>query len=343
MEYPVARDSVRPLRATLTRRRAAAVLGGAVAAAFVGRGTAGAQARMLRLGYTLPEDSQLGVGAAAFDAELSFATKSRLQIQQFANSALGDEVTMLKGVQSGSIDLAFISGVALPNILPEVGVFNIPFLFRDVKHAHAVFDSMIGDFFLDRFRAKGLVALAWGENGTRHITNAKVAVREPRDLKGMKIRLPQSQVILAGFKALGADASPLPFTQLYDALKAGKFDGQENPIQTIIAANLNQVQKHLTISSHIYDPAVIVMAEAAFNQLSAADQKAIVGAAKFGAQASRVYAESQPKGIEQLRRVGMQVVSDIDTSKFAAAMAAASPMFEQLFGSDLIGKIRAFA
>jgi tripartite ATP-independent transporter DctP family solute receptor len=343
MEIVVARVSVRPVCAPLTRRRVGAMLAGTVTAAFLARTSAQSQSHPLRFGYTLPEDSQLGVGAAAFDAELSFATKDRLQITQFPNSTLGDEVTMLKGVQNGSIDLAFISGVALPNIVPEVGVFNIPFLFRDVKHAHDVLDSVIGDFFLEKVRARGLVALAWGENGTRHITNAKQPIREPGDLKGLKLRLPQSEVMLAGFKALGADAAPLPFTKLYDALKAGQLDGQENPIQTIIAANLNQVQKHLTLSSHVYDPAVIVMSVDAYGKLSPDERKAIIGAAKFGAKASRVYAESQAKGVVSLGRAGMQVVSDVDTARFAASMAAANPAFEKRFGTDLIAKIRAVA
>jgi TRAP-type C4-dicarboxylate transport system substrate-binding protein len=194
---------------------------------------------------------------------------------------------------------------------------------------------------LKKFMDKDLVALAWGENGMRHITNAKRPVRGPEDLKGMKLRLPQSDVMLAGFKALGADVAPLAFPQLYDALKTGQFDGQENPIATILASKFAQVQKHLTVSGHVYDPAVIVMSVDAFEELAEGDKEAVIEAAKIGAQASRAYAaKAQAEGVATLAQAGMEVVKEIDAAKFAAAMASATPEFEKRFGAELIAKIR---
>jgi tripartite ATP-independent transporter DctP family solute receptor len=329
--------------ARITRRGTIALLAGIATASLLGGTVSQAQTRTLKIGYILAQDSQLGAGATAFAKQLSEATGGRLVVEQFPNSALGGEVEMLKGVQLGTIDLAFITGAPLPNIIPDVGVFNIPFLFRDAAHAHAVLDSPIGQSYLEKFRAKDLVALAWGENGMRHITNSKQAIAGPEDLKGMKLRLPQSEVMLAGFKALGADVSPLPFPQLYDALQTGKFDGQENPIATIIASKFAQVQKHLTLSGHVYDPAIIVMSVDAFDELSPADKAAIMQAGKAGAKASRAYAaEAQAKGAETLKAAGMQVVEKIDAGKFAAAMDSAKPTFETMFGAELIAKIRTF-
>lgn len=300
------------------------------------------KSRTLKIGYILSTDSQLGAGSKAFADELAKRTQGRLKVEQFPNSALGGEVEMLKGVQLGTVDLAFITGAPLPNILPEVGVFNIPFLFRDAKHAHAALDGPIGQEYLQKFRGKDLVALAWGENGMRHITNSKREVRNPEDLKGMKLRLPQSEVMLMGFKALGADVAPLAFPQLYGALQSGQFDGQENPIATILSSKFAQVQKHLTLSGHVYDPAVIVMSVDAFEDLDEGDKEAITAAAKVGGQASRAYAaEAQVKGVDALRQAGMQVVTEIDSAKFASAMASAAPEFEKKFGAELISKIRA--
>ena len=165
---------------------------------------------------------------------------------------------MLKAVRLGTVNLAFITGAPLPNFVPDIGVFNIPFLFRNLAHAHAVLDGPIGQSYLEKFREKGLVALAWGENGMRHITNSKHEIRSPEDLKGLKLRLPQSEVMLIGFKALGADVKPLAFPQLYGALQSGQFDGQENPIATIQSSKFNQVQKYLTLTGHVYDPAILV-------------------------------------------------------------------------------------
>ena len=300
-----------------------------------------ASARTLRIGYILSTDSQLGAGAKLFAEELAMRTENRITIEQFPNSALGGEVEMLKGVQLGTIDLAFITGAPLPNIVPEVGVFNIPFLFRDAAHAHVALDGPIGQEYLQKFRAKDLVALAWGENGMRHITNSKREVRTPEDLKDLKLRLPQSDVMLAGFKALGADVAPLPFPQLYGALQSGQFDGQENPIATIQASKFSQVQKFLTVSGHVYDPAVIVMSVDAFEELDEGDKEAIVAAAKLGGKASREFAaDAQAKGVAVLAEAGMQVTKEIDAAAFAAAMAGAAPEFEQRFGADVIRQLR---
>jgi tripartite ATP-independent transporter DctP family solute receptor len=314
---------------------------GVLAAALLSTPLSAEPARTLKIGYILAADSQLGAGATAFAEELSKRTQGRLKVEQFPNSALGGEVEMLKGVQLGTIDLAFITGAPLPNILLEVGVFNIPFLFRDAKHAHAALDGPIGQARLQKFRTKDLVALAWGENGMRHITNSKRDVRTPEDLKGLKLRLPQSEVMLAGFKALGADVAPLAFPQLYGALQSGEFDGQENPIATILASKFAQVQKYLTVSGHVYDPAVIVMSVDAFEELDEGDKEAILAAAKLGAQASRTFAaEAQAKGVAALAQAGMQVTSEIDSAKFAAAMAGAAPEFEKRFGADVIKQLR---
>jgi tripartite ATP-independent transporter DctP family solute receptor len=298
--------------------------------------------RKLRMGYLLPTASQLGAGAGAMAAEVAGRSNGRIQIEQFPDAALGGEVEMLKGVQLGTIDLAFITGAALPNFLPEAGIFNIPFLFTSPAHAHAVLDGPVGESYLRLLSAKDVVPLAWGENGTRHLTNSKHPIATPDDLKGLKLRLPQSPVMLLGFRALGAEASPLPFPQLYGALQAGVFDGQENPIATITSAKFAQVQKFLTLSAHVYDPALIVMSADASDDLSVEDRAIIQAAAKAGARASRDFAAAaETTGIAALKQAGMQVVSGIDRARFAAAMAGATPDFEKLFGRQQIEQIRA--
>lgn len=299
--------------------------------------------RSLKLGYILSEDSQLGAGATVFADEIAKRTDGRYKIAQYPNSILGGEVEMLKGVQLGTIDLAFITGAPLPNFVPEVGVFNIPFLFHSLAHAHAVLDGPIGQSYLEKFRDKDLVALAWGENGMRHLTNSKLEIRSPGDMKGLKLRLPESAVMLAGFKALGADASPLAFPRLYGALQSGQFDGQENPIATILSSKFNQVQKYLTLTGHVYDPAVIFMSVDAFGDLSPADSESFIAAARLAGQASREFAAAaEAKGVGELTRAGMKAVTNVDRESFAAAMASAKPEFDRRFGDALIERIRRY-
>jgi TRAP-type transport system periplasmic protein len=297
--------------------------------------------KTLKFGYILSLNSQLAAGGAVFADEIARRTNGRYKVEQYPNSALGGEVEMLKGVQLGTIDVAFITGAPLPNFLPEVGIFNIPFLFRDLTHAHSVLDGTIGQSYLEKFRAKNLVALAWGENGMRHITNSKHEIRIPEDLKGLKLRLPQSDVMLVGFKALGADVNPLPFPQLYGALQSGQFDGQENPIATIQSSKFNQVQKYLTLTSHVYDPAIIFLSVDIFEELSASDKKEFAEAAKLAGEASRKFAAvAEAKGVAELAQGGMQIVTNVDRTKFAAAMAVANQEFDRRFGSSLIDQIR---
>jgi TRAP-type transport system periplasmic protein len=247
----------------------------------------------------------------------------------------------MKGVQLGSIDLAFVTGVGMPSVLPELGVLNIPFLFNSAPHAHAVLDGPIGESFRARFAAKDLVLLGWGENGLRHITNSKRPIVTPDDLKGLKMRVPQSEVLLMGFQALGVDTASLPFPQLFEALRAGKFDGEENPIATIQAAKFDQVQKFLTLSGHAYDPAAFLMSPDAFDELLAEDKASIADAAKAGGLASRKFAaDAQSAGVVALQQAGMTVQTSIDRGSFAGAMAGANAEFEKRFGRDLIERIR---
>jgi tripartite ATP-independent transporter DctP family solute receptor len=324
-------------------RRTMLLAGAALAAGGMsGRAVAApARARKLRIGYLLPPESQLGAGATAMADEVVRRTGGRLQIEQFHDAALGGEVEMLQGVQLGTIDLAFITGAPLPNILPEAGIFNIPFLFSGLAHAHAVLDGPIGDAYLRLLSGKDMVALAWGENGIRHITNSKHPIAFPDDLKDLKLRVPQSSVMLLGFRALGVDTNSLPFPQLYAALQAGMFDGQENPIGTILSAKFAQVQRFLSLTGHIYDPAVIVMSSDAHADFSAEDQAIILEAAKTGASASRTFAaKAEATGAAVLKAAGMEVLTSIDRARFATAMASATPEFEKMFDRQRIEQMR---
>jgi tripartite ATP-independent transporter DctP family solute receptor len=293
------------------------------------------------MGYIFSRESQLGAGATAMADAVAKATGGRIQIEQFPDSALGGEVEMLKAIQLGSVDLGFITGAPLPSVLPESDVFHIPFLFSGTTHAHAVFDGPVGQSYLKLFAAKTLVPLAWGENGMRHMTNSKHPIAAPDDLKGLKMRLPQSEVMVIGFQALGAEAKMLPFPQLFEALQTGQFDGQENPIATIQSAKFGRVQKFLTLSGHVYDPALIVMSPDAHDDLSAEEKVIFAEAARTGAAASRkAAADAEQTGVATLKQAGMQVLTEVDRSRFAAVMASANPEYEKRFGRDQIADIR---
>lgn len=294
-----------------------------------------------RIGYLLSLDSQLGAGGKAFAEEVRKRSLGHIAIEQEPNSNLGGEVDMLKGLQVGTVDIAIITGVAAPNIVPELGVFSIPFLFRDTAHAYAVFDGPIGRAYLEKFSEKGVVGLAWGESGQRHMTNSKRPISKASDLAGLKLRLPQSDVMLAGFKAFGATVSSLPFPQLYGALQSGQFDGEENPIATIQSGKFSQVQKYLSLSGHVYDPAVILVSKDLWNELSPADRVIFQDAARLAAKATRSFsAEAQKNGVTALRKDGMEITEQIDRASFVAALQPVMADYGKKFGADVIAAIQ---
>ncbi|MGO9132602.1 MAG: DctP family TRAP transporter solute-binding subunit [Methylovirgula sp.] len=321
----------------------AKILASALIALAFGAGCprAAAAPKILKFGYILSPNSQLGAGERAFAAEIAARTGGRYVIEDYPNAMLGGEVAMMKDVQLGALDLAFITGAPLPNILPDVGVFNIPFLFRDATAARMVLDGPIGDEYLKKFGTHGLVALAWGENGMRHITNSKRPIRAPDDLVGLKVRLPQSDVMTEGFEALGAKVQQIAFPQVYGALRGGGVDAQENPIATIISAKFYQVQSYLTLTGHVYDPAVVFMSRDAFDALSDADKVAFKEAAKKAAAASRQAAsEMERDGVAVLKAHGMRVIEEVDKEAFAKRVALRESAFEKDFGAAVIERIK---
>lgn len=245
-------------------------------------------------------------------------------------------------MRNGEIDLAFITGAPITSVIPEHGIFDIPFLFRDAAHAHAVLDSPIGRGYLDMFGRRQVVALAWGENGMRHLTNSLRPVSSPGDIRGLRLRVPQSEIMVRSFQALEAQAEQLAFPALYGALEAGRFDGQENPIATIESAKFARVQKHLTLTGHVYSTAVILMSQDCWDDLAEADRPAFVGAAQIGGIASRRFAgNAEQEGVQRLAREGMQIVKTIERGAFVAALAPVTQEFARQFGAEIVERIKA--
>ena len=148
----------------------------------------------LKMAYALSTSSHYGAGADALAKSIEASSNGKYKVQQFANSALGGEREVIEGLQIGTIDLAIVSTGATLNFVPETGVFDIPFLLRDLSHARNVLDSKIGQDMLAKFPSRGIIALAWGEQGFRHLTNNVRPVKTPADAKGLKIRTTENPI-----------------------------------------------------------------------------------------------------------------------------------------------------
>ena len=295
----------------------------------------------MKISISIAQNSHQGIGIDTFAKEVEKRTNGRIKIQPFYSGSLGGERESIEAVQLGTQELTLTSSGPVPNFVPETRILDIPFLFRDKAHAHAVLDGPIGQELLTKFDAKGMKALAWAENGVRHMTNSKRAVNSPDDLKGLKMRTMENPVHIAAYKGFGIITTPMAFPEVFTALQQGTVDGQENPLSVIMSAKFDQVQKYMSLTGHVYSPAVILMNKAAFDKLSAADKQVFMDAAKEAVKANRArVAEDDAKGVTELRAKGMQIV-EVDKAKFVAALTAVNADFEKQFGKANIDKIRA--
>ncbi|CAN7554366.1 TRAP transporter substrate-binding protein [Pseudorhodoferax sp. LjRoot39] len=319
----------------LTRIAASLVLGMGLACAAFAQTT-------MKISISTAQNSHQGIAIDTFAKEVEKRTGGRYKVQTFYNGALGGERESIEAVQLGTQELAFSSSGPIPNFVPETKILDVPFLFRDKAHARAVLDGPIGQDLLAKFDAKGFKALAWAENGFRHMTNSKRDIKAPEDLKGLKMRTMENPVHIAAYKGFGIITTPMAFPEVFTALQQGTVDGQENPLSVIISAKFDQVQKHLSLTGHVYSPAIFVMNKASFDKLSAADKQAFVDAAKEGTKANRARVdEDDAKGVADLRAKGVTVIDNLDKAKFVNALTTVNAQFEKDFGKANLDKIRA--
>jgi tripartite ATP-independent transporter DctP family solute receptor len=298
---------------------------------------------VLKIGYATSQASHYGVGSTVFCDEVEKGTQGRYKCQQFPNSALGGEREMIEAVQLGTLDVVNTSTGPVGNFVPEVKIVDIPFLFRDYDHARHVLDGSIGQDLLGKFQAKGLVALAWTENGFRHMTNNKHPIIKPEDAAGLKMRTMENKVHIDGYKAFGIQPTPMAFPEVYGALQQGTVDGQENPIPVILASKFAQVQKYLSLTGHVYSPALLITSPRLMNKLSDADKKVFYEAAKKAAVAQRKKVnDDENNGIAQLEKDGMSVVRKVDGAAFRSALKEPYISYSKEFGADNIRRIQEY-
>ena len=292
----------------------------------------------LTLQHALPLNSHYGAGATAFKETLERATNNRFRVNIQRND---NEREMIESVQIGTLDCTITSTGPVGNFVPEVRNLDVPFLFRDTAHARGVLDSQIGQELLARFTPRGLAGVVWMENGFRHLTNSRRPVEAPADIRGLKVRTMENQVHMRAFTTLGALPTPMAFSELVPALQQGTVDGQENPIPVIVANNLNQVQRFLTLTGHVYSPAVMICNPGVVGRLNAADRAAFIEAARAAAAANRARVTADENtGVEELRRRGMTVVTQVDSAAFQAALAPAFAEYERTLDGALLRRIR---
>ncbi|WP_233192998.1 TRAP transporter substrate-binding protein [Acidimangrovimonas sediminis] len=299
-------------------------------------------ARTLSFALTPPLESHYGAAAKAFAETLKTESGGKLTVNISPGGALGGEREVLEGMQIGTIDAAITSTGPVGNFVPDIYALDFPYLFKDTASARKILDGPIGQDLLGKFDKVGLVGLAWGENGFRELTNSVHPIKTPEDLKGLKVRTMENQVHIAAFKAVGAAPTPMSWTEVITALQQGTIDGQENPIPIIVSNKLWESQKYVSMTDHVYSPALIVMSKITWDSLSQDEQGWVRDAATAAVKADRAWVDKTvADGIATMKSHGMQVVEHVDKAAFAKAMEPAYTEYAKKFGvTDLVEKIR---
>jgi TRAP-type transport system periplasmic protein len=274
----------------------------------------------LKAGYNTVRQYPHARAIERFVNRVAERTGENLQIQTFPSEQAGNERQMLDAIILGNLDIAKVSTGVISTVVPEFGVFDLPYVFRDLNHMMATIKSKVGQDLVAKLEARNVKVLFWMEQGTRSFYTASKPVRTPSDLKGMKIRTIASPVMVDTINALGASATPMGFGDLYLGLKSGVVDGAENAPDAIWYAKHYEVAKYFTITNHFRTPVVVVMNKAKFDALPPEYKEIImVTAQETQDWAGTLYSQVSAALMSSLKKAGMTII-DADEQAFRKAV-----------------------
>ncbi|MDP3842274.1 MAG: TRAP transporter substrate-binding protein [Oxalobacteraceae bacterium] len=300
--------------------------------------------RIIRFGYGLADDSNQGRAVKFFAEDLAKRSGGKMKAKGFANASLGGDVQMQNALIGGAQEMMVGSTATLVGIVKDFGVYDLPFLFANETEADTVLDGPFGQKLAARLQDKGLVGLVYWENGFRNLTNTKRPITRLEDMQGVKLRVMQNPVYIDMFNSFGANAVPLPFSELFTALETKTVDGQENPVNTIQSSKFYEVQKYLSITKHVYSPWIVIASKKWWDGLNANEKKALqesaLAARDFERKDSRAAAV---KAVEYLKSKGMQVsvVSDHEVGRMRDKAKPAFDKFAADGGAEVVKDLQA--
>lgn len=308
----------------------------------LGTGLVNAQEITLRSADIHP-DGYPTVEAVKYMGELvSERTNGRIKIEVMNNAALGQEKDTIEQTRFGVIDMNRVNTAPFNNLVPETVVLGLPFLFRDVEHMHQVVDGPIGDEVLAAFEPHGLVGLAFYDSGARSFYTTEKPIQSVEDLKGMKIRVQQSDLWIAMMEAFGANPTPMPFGEVYSSLETGVVDGAENNWPSYESSRHFEVAKNYTLTDHSLTPEALVISKVTWDKLTPEDQTIIREAAKESVGKMRELWQAREKASEEKIRASGVTVLTVDKAPFAALM---EPVYAKFVTDpkmqDLVARIKA--
>ena len=319
-----------------------------VAVAAVGvSGNAAAQdikERTIKFG-TVGADTHPSVpGMKKFKELVEARSGGKIKVNLFFNGALGSDQASVTAMQGGTIEMSVMNTGILASVAKELAVFDFPFLFANEKESDALVDGPVGRKLHAKLEEKGLVGLSYWELGYRHITNSKRPVNKVEDLEGLKLRVIPNPINVAWVKALGANPTPMPFPEVYGGLEQKAIDGQENPVAVIASSKFYEVQKHIVLSNHQYNPQSVVMSKKFWDSLSPAEKKIVDEAADEAAKTQREAGRAAlAANLDILKKNGMQVTqfAPAEVTKLREKMKPVISQFTANVGEATVNEVMA--
>lgn len=297
----------------------------------------------LKLGHTGAPDHHYQIASEMFAKNVADRTNGEIEIKVFPSDQLGKQKQLVSQAQLGQTDMVLTSDAVISSFVPIFGILNLPFLFQDIDHVGKTMDGEVGEILAVEADKKGLEVLGYWENGFRHITNNKRPINTPDDLKGVKLRTPESKLVIDSFKALGASPTPMSFGDIYSALQLGTVDGQENPIAHLLAQKWYEVQKYLSLTGHQHYVEPLLMSKIKFEQLTPEQQKILKEEAqKIAVEIRKLATQDEDKMLEEVKK-HMQVNEVADKKPFMDAVLPVYDSAKKQFGPEILDKIQANA
>lgn len=295
-----------------------------------------------KFAVTLPEKSHQGQGVAKFVELVDAKSKGQIKIKPFYNGSLGNDVQVTSALQGGTVEFTVPQTTTLTGMVKEFEILDFPFLFSNEQEAEKVLDGATGQKLLDKLPAKGLVGLAYWENGFFNATNSKRPIAKVEDFQGLKFRAVQAKISQETLKALGANPVPLAVPELYTALETRTVDGQGTPTAVIAALKLNEVQKYLSLTQHSYGAFLPLASKKFWDKLSEGDRKILQEAAIEARSYQRGVAREQAKSAQARMAASGLIVNEVSTAERARMREKVQPvwtMFTNEVGADLYAEV----
>lgn len=299
--------------------------------------------KVFQIGFTTApvENDPYYIFAKTFSDIVKERTNGKIVIDIKGSGQLGQEGEMFTGMQIGTTDMAIMTNAYISGYIPQAGLFDLPFIFKDGNEASKVLNGKLGNEILKGYEEYGIEGLAYGEGGFRHLVTLKNEVKKPEDFHGLKIRCMETDTYIATYQELGTNAVPMAWSETITGLQQGTIDGLDIPVSVIYTNGFADIAKYLNMTGHFYSPLILCVSKNIYDKLDSEEQKILKEAAIEAGEATRKNnASLEPKMLDEMEEKGMTIVRDVDKEAFQKAFEDFYDKRAEGIGKEYLDQLR---